>query len=110
MNMKNNYKILVIALVALLTSCNHTADGKISWEPVSLNLTPPPGPPEYQKGWSDGCESGSNAYSSTVYKTFKAFEYRFDVSMRNNKVYYQVWKDAFLYCSIYWERTQSENI
>src|SRR4051812_36780684 len=108
--MKKNYKILFVLFAMLLTSCNHTADGKISWAPASLDLTPPPGPPDYQKGWSDGCESGSNAYSNSVYKTFKAFEFRYDASQRNNKVYAQVWKDAFLYCSLYWERTNQENI
>lgn len=108
--MKNFLKIFVLILVLNLAACNRTADGEISWQPNSLDLTPPPGPPEYQKGWSEGCESGANAYSNTVYKSFRAFDFKFDPALRNNKVYYQIWKDAFLYCSIYWERTNQENI
>ncbi len=109
--MRNIYKhIIIVVLFMSLAACNRTPEGKISWQPNNLNLNPPPGPPEYQQGWSDGCESGANAYSNTVYKTFKAFEFRMDPKLRSNKFYYQVWKDAFLYCSIFWERTQGENI
>jgi hypothetical protein len=108
--MRKFLSIFVLVSLFALTSCNRTPDGEISWQPNSLDLTPPPGPPEYKQGWSDGCESGANAYASNVYKMFKAFEFKFDAKLRNDKVYYQVWKDAFLYCSIYWERTQTENI
>jgi hypothetical protein len=107
--MNNFLKInLVLILVLSFSSCNKTPDGEISWQPASLDLTPPPGPPEYTKGWSDGCESGANAYSNNFYKMVKAFDYRYDASLRKNKMYTQVWKDAFIYCSIYWERTNPE--
>lgn len=102
--------ILVCLVVVSIAACNRTPEGEVSWQPNSLDLTPPPGSPEYQQGWSDGCESGSQAYSSNVYKVFKAFRFKFDPLLRSNKEYYQVWKDAFLYCSMYWERTQGENI
>lgn len=109
--MQKNYKIfLVILSIVLLASCNHTPDGQISWQPNSLDLTPPPGSPEYQQGWSDGCESGANAYANSVYKIFGAFKFKLDPRLRSNKAYYQVWKDAFIYCSIYWERTNEQNI
>lgn len=108
--MKNCLKILFLFSLFVLAACNRTPEGEISWQPNNLNLKPPPGPPEYQKGWSDGCESGANAYASSLYKVFKAFEFRYDASLRKDKIYSQVWKDAFLYCSIFWERTQEENI
>ena len=107
--MNNFLKInLVLILVLSFSSCNKTPDGEISWQPASLDLTPPPGPPEYTKGWSDGCESGANAYSNNFYKMVKAFDYIYDAALRKNKMYTQVWKDAFIYCSIYWERTNPE--
>ncbi len=101
---------LILSFAVLLFACNKTADGEISWQPNSLNLEPPPGPPEYQEGWTQGCESGANAYSNSFYKTVGAFDFKFDPTKRNNKMYYQAWKDAFIYCSIYWERTNQENI
>lgn len=91
----------------LQTACNRDYKGNLSWQPASLNLNPPPGPENYRKGWADGCESGANAYSSGFYKQIKAFDYRYDATLRNDTVYTQVWKDAFIYCSIYWERLNS---
>ncbi len=107
--MKGINYILVIALL-LVTACNRTPEGEISWQPYSMDLNPPPGPPEYKKGWSDGCESGANAYANNTYKMFKAFEFRYDATLRTNKMYTQVWKDAFIYCSLYWERMNQPTI
>ncbi|MDX1949933.1 MAG: hypothetical protein SFT90_05480 [Rickettsiales bacterium] len=91
----------------VVSSCNTDYYGKMSLQPYSLNLTPPKGPENYRKGWADGCESGANAYSNPFYKQIKAFDYRYDPTLRNDKVYTQIWKDAFIYCSIYWERLNS---
>jgi len=102
--------LIIIGLVVLTSACNTNPDGSWSMQPGHLNLTPPDGPPIYQKGWSEGCESGANAYSNPFYKMIKAFDYKFDPKLRNNEMYYKVWKDAFLYCSIYWERTNSGNL
>jgi hypothetical protein len=109
--MKSNIKnIFAISICLLLVACNRTPDGEISWQPNSLDLTPPVGPPEYQQGWSDGCESGAQAYANSVYKTFKAFEFKYDTKLARNNMYQQIWKDAFIYCAIYWERTNQQNI
>lgn len=93
-----------------MASCNRNPDGSLSLQPAALELTPPAGPPVYQKGWSDGCESGANVYSNSFYKSIRAFDYKFDPKLRNNKMYYQVWKDAFSYCSYYWEKNGAGNI
>lgn len=109
--MKSQIKISLSVIVCLAAvACNHTPDGKISLQPASIDLTPPPGPPEYQKGFSDGCESGANAYSNNFYKMIKAFDLKYDATLRGNKMYTQVWKDAFIYCSIYWERINQPEI
>lgn len=109
--MKRFINIFLLAIcLQFVVACNTNPDGSISLQPASLDLSPPEGPPVYQKGWSDGCESGANAYSNQFYKMVKAFDYKFDPKLRNNKMYYQVWKDAFLYCSLYWEKVNSGNI
>ncbi len=99
--------IIFVIFLAPLSSCNTDYYGRTSFQPGYLNLKPPPGPELYQKGWADGCESGSNSYSSSFYKQIKAFEYRYDAHYRNEPLYTQVWKDAFIYCSILWERVNS---
>lgn len=102
--------ILLFTLAFCLQACNENPDGSWSLQPNSLDLNPPPGPEIYKKGWSEGCESGSNAYSSPFYKMTGQFQYKYDTSLRTNKMYAQVWKDAFVYCSIYWERINSQGI
>ena len=106
--MKNGKYIIYTLICGVLISCNKNPDGSISLQPASLDLNPPPGPPIYQKAWSEGCESGANAYSNPFYKQIGAFQYKYDTSLRNNEMYSKAWKDAFVYCSIYWERTNGE--
>ena len=97
--MKNILTILL--LVFVLSACTGAGGSLDLRKPVSLNLEPPEGPPEYRQGWSDGCESGMQVYSNDFYKFWKTFEFRQDPNLRKNKMYYQVWKDAYLYCALY---------
>ena len=106
----NMQKLVTLLCVATLAGCTG-AYGKMDLrKPVSLNLTPPPGPPEYEQGWSDGCESGMNAYANPFYKTLKVFEYRQDPELRHNKMYYQVWKDAYFYCAVLFEGVNTNKL
>lgn len=102
--------IHIIAMLLMLQACTGLNGSLDLRKPASLDLTPPEGPPEYEQGWIDGCESGMNAYSNTFYKWVRTFEYRQDPVLRHNKMYYQVWKDAFLYCSIFLETVNRERI
>lgn len=79
-------------------------------KPYSLDLTPPEGPIEYETGWTDGCESGMSAYANNFYKIFGMYELRMNPELRQNRMYYQAWKDAFLYCAIFWSTTLSDKI
>lgn len=94
-------RLAALCAVALLCACTGK-DGTLDLrKPYSLDLTPPEGPFEYEQGWTDGCESGMSAYSNSFYKSLRVFELRQDPSLRGNKMYYQAWKDAFLYCASY---------
>lgn len=102
--------IITVLLLLTLAGCTG-AHGKIDLrKPLSFHFTPPPGPPEYEQGWMDGCESGSNAYVNPFYKTFKFYKYKQDAELRNNKMYYQVWKDAYFYCALQWEGINSTSL
>ncbi len=83
---------LLVSFIVTVTACDPT-------KPVSLDTTPPPGPPEYQQGFKDGCESGMAGYGSPFYKTFH--KARQDGVLAQNPVYYQIWKDAYAYCRTY---------
>lgn len=104
-------KVIIGFMVgALLSGCTGAGGSLDLRKPISLNLEPPPGPPEYRQGWADGCESGMNVYSADFYKLLKSFEFKQDPNLRNNRVYYQVWKDAYLYCALYMMTTNQYKI
>lgn len=96
--------VIVMALcVIAVTGCTGKGGRLDLRKPATLDLEPPPGPPEYRQGWSDGCESGMDAYAPQFQKLVRAFDLKQDPKLRNNPVYYRAWKDAFLYCAMYWE-------
>lgn len=103
MKMKPLLTALMMAL--LVTACTGKGGSLDLRKPVSLNLEPPEGPPIYRQGWEDGCESGMHAYAADFYKSINAFEFRQDATLRQNRMYYQVWKDAYLYCAIFLNTT-----
>ena len=61
-------------------------------------MEPPPGPPEYQQGFLDGCESGFSGYGNSFNKLFWTWKQDPQLA-ENNPVYYQIWKDAYTYCA-----------
>ena len=67
--------------------------------PSSLKFSPPDGPPHYQQGWLDGCESGLKGYGNNFNKVFH--KYKQDPELAQNPEYYQIWKDAYGYCAMY---------
>jgi len=98
--MLNMCKILLLMMmVAQLTACTyfHVDPG---WaKPPELDMEPPPGPPIYQQGFKDGCQSGLSGYGYSGVKLF--WKWKQDSQLASNKVYYQIWKDAYAYCAYY---------
>jgi hypothetical protein len=95
---KKMKKILALIITGLsLSACGagHTLDFS---KPIVLNTNPPPGPFEYQKGWSDGCESGLSATMTTFYMAIAAHKYTLDEDLRYNKLYNAGWKYAYNHC------------
>jgi hypothetical protein len=90
----SSLRFIVLAMMLIML------DG-CAWmtKPMSLDMTPPPGPPEYQQGFLDGCETAIGAYANPFYKTFHTAKQ--DAELAQNKVYYQIWKDAYAYCAVY---------
>lgn len=95
-------RLCMVSLVCLLllTSCSkfHIEFGGA--HPSSLPMkSPPPGPPIYQQGWLDGCESGFSGYANNFDKFWHKFKQ--DPELAQNSVYYRIWKDAYAYCANY---------
>lgn len=64
--------------------------------PFNLNFVDVPGPPEYQLGWEDGCDTGMSAEGSWDYKVMYGFKKR--PEMAANDQYKQGWNEGFTYC------------
>jgi hypothetical protein len=94
--MKRNFLLLILLLILPACTAMH---GSFGWgRPYEINLDdPPPGSPEYQQGFKDGCESGYSGYANHFNKLF--FRWKQDPTLTTNNVYYQMWKDAYAYCA-----------
>lgn len=86
--------VMLCGFLLIAGGCDYITHPK----PYGIKTTMP-GPPEYTKGWEDGCYTGMAAMSNTYYSTF--YHFRQDPSMTVNKMYYQAWKDAYHYCRQY---------
>lgn len=79
-------KSLVCGLLILTSGCR----------PLYLNSIDAPGPPEYQLGWEDGCDTGLGAEGEWYYKVMYGFKKR--PEMAANDQYKQGWNEGFTYC------------
>ncbi len=75
-----------LLLLAILPSCR----------PMALLGVNPSGPPEYQLGWEDGCDSGLSAEGGMYYKTIYGFKKRPELAASDQ--YKQGWNEGFTYC------------
>lgn len=68
----------------------------MSCRPMWLNTVDPSGPPEYQLGWEDGCDSGLSAEGGWSYKMMYGFKKRVELAASDQ--YKQGWNEGFSYC------------
>lgn len=64
--------------------------------PIDLYYVEPSGPPEYQLGWQDGCDTGLSAEGGFMYKMMYGFRKR--PEMGDNELYKAAWNEGFTYC------------
>jgi hypothetical protein len=78
--------LALIGIMVVASSCR----------PLMLNMVDSGGPPEYQLGWEDGCDSGLSAEGGWEYKMMYGFKKRHE--MAANEQYKQGWNEGFTYC------------
>ena len=64
--------------------------------PMLLQTVDPSGPPEYQLGWEDGCDTGLSAEGGWTYKMMYGFKKRTELAASDQ--YKQGWNEGFTYC------------
>lgn len=76
----------VIAAAGMLIACR----------PLPYYIEKPDGPPDYQLGYQDGCDS-KLSQSPGFYKMMHGFKKR--PEMIDNNLYNQGWSNGFFYCA-----------
>lgn len=76
----------VVSLAGLVIGCR----------PLPYYIETPEGPPDYQLGWQDGCDSKLSA-APGFYKVLHGFKKR--PEMLDNNLYNDGWSRGYFYCS-----------
>ena len=97
------FKIITIILFFILTSCRGV-DNMGFYQPITLDLKVPDGPPEFKAGWHAGCKSAiASSYSfknSIVYQ--EEFGGNYGSGVYQHDPYFQDgWRLAFFSCVSY---------
>lgn len=79
-------RLALVAGVLLIAACR----------PMPYYFENPDGPPDYQLGWQDGCDS-KLSQAPGFYKMLHGFKKR--PEMIDNNLYNQGWSNGFFYCA-----------
>lgn len=100
--------ILFLILSILLSACNLTKDNIFAPNTKVFKMLPD-GPPNYQHGWLDGCETGmATGFATDYYRYFYKFKKDLDMIKAGNKEYLKAWPAAMIYCRHYATGTLTE--
>lgn len=95
------YRIIcLLAMCLVAVGCNQMSNQLTNPRPWGIGETPD-GPPEFRKGWEDGCDTGIGVYGDDRYKF--AYTFKQDLNLLKNPAYYRAWRDAYTYCRWYAE-------
>ncbi len=117
MKKKIKNTIILLGLLTLISSCSEAtrrnigrnylpekAFGTFKKDLADAN-------PEFQRGWADGCETGSHVASvNTFYRMFYSNNRVDGYAKANNADYRTGWGDALWYCMRYEEIKQTSTI
>ncbi len=95
MNIRN--KLVITCCVLATAGC----------KPFWLQTVAPAGPPEYQLGWEDGCDTGLSAEGSWDYKLMFGFKKRPEMAASDQ--YKQGWNEGFTYCRFSYAATKTNH-
>ena len=97
--MKKLYNVKSIIFVCILmTSCNYKPP--FGWPtPNNYMNKAPDGPPAFQYGWSQGCDTGGSAWRSQFYINTSLSYFQKDFKFANESPDYELgWQIGFWYC------------
>lgn len=94
---------IICVMLLLLGTSGCIREGKFyPWWAKAPNLDlleAPNGPPVYQQGYKDGCQTALSAWSPAYNAVWWSFKQ--DPKLRYDPVYSQIWGDAYGYCAAF---------
>lgn len=98
LSFKNIFRLLALAILCSCSFSDHSG----FYNPITLKMTVPDGPPEYKAGWYAGCKTGGsmgNFANNWVYRKgspdFGSGVYQHD------SVYQTGWGQGYYACSVH---------
>ncbi len=107
-------KICLTAALLILSSCRMPTNFGF-YQPITMDMNVPDGPPEFKEGWRDGCRSGlanGNFLNSDVYLTKEGASFSSiysDSNHSDNAKYRSAWGNAYWVCMTYGSTFVSSN-
>ena len=95
--------IMVIFLAFLMLYSCRFPDNFGFFQPITMDLKVPDGPPEFKAGWHNGCKSalGMRTFANSyVYQNKGSAEYGNGV-YQHDQTYNSAWSNAFFVCATY---------
>jgi hypothetical protein len=95
--------IMVIFLAFLMLYSCRFPDNFGFFQPITMDLKVPDGPPEFKAGWHNGCKSAlgmRNFANSYVYQNKGSAEFGNGV-YQHDQTYNSAWSNAFFVCATY---------
>jgi hypothetical protein len=100
------FKILALCFFVLFTSSCRLPDNFGFYQPITMRLSAPDGPPEYKAGWYSGCKSGTASRSTSgfanagSYQEGKGPEFASGV-YQHDPAYQTGWGQGWFACTIH---------
>lgn len=94
--------IIFLTILTITFSCRMPTNFGF-YQPITLDLTVPDGPPEFKAGWYAGCNSalGNKYFANTfVYGGKSGIDYGSGI-YQHDPVYQAAWGRAFFTCNIH---------
>lgn len=79
--------LIAVCVLSVATGCR----------PFELYFIKPQGPPEYQLGWQDGCDTGLSA-GGGMYQYPLLYSFKKRPELGNSEQYKTGWNEGFTYC------------
>lgn len=107
----NIYKVLVIALFLMSVASCRMPDGFGFYQPITIRLEVPDGPPEFKAGWYSGCRTGlgnKNFANAFVYNTDEGPDYGSGI-YQHDPLFQSGWGAGWWACILHAEQFIREN-